>query len=38
MYYEDNEKPFTSIIIYHIDAAEFNKETVDITADDCKIP
>ena len=38
MYYADNEKAFTNIIIYHIDAAEHSNKAVKLTADDCAKP
>lgn len=38
MYYADNEKAFTNIIIYHKDAAEHSGESVKITPEDCSKP
>ncbi len=38
MYYAENEKPFTSIIIYHSDAAKYSTESVKLTAKDCEKP
>ena len=38
MYYADKEKAFTNIIIYHTDAAEYSRESVRITPEDCAMP
>lgn len=38
MYYSDNEKAFTSIIIYHADVAKHSSESVKITPEDCGAP
>ena len=38
MYYADNEKAFTNIIIYHSDAAEHGAKKVKLTAQDCVMP
>ena len=38
MYYADNEEAFTSIIIYHSDAAQHSAKSVKLTAKDCEMP
>ena len=38
MYYADNEKAFTNIIIYHKDAADHSENRVKITPEDCSMP
>ncbi len=38
MYYKDEEKAFTNIIIYHSDAAEHSRESVKLTPEDCAAP
>ncbi len=38
MYYAENEKAFTNIIIYHTDAAEHSGEKIKLTPEDCAMP
>lgn len=38
MYYKENEKAFTNIIIYHADAAKYKQETVVLSPSDCEMP
>ncbi len=38
MYYGDKDTPYTSLIIYHKDAAEYSEKSVKISASDCTMP